>query len=73
MLEDLARVNHVFCDKTGTLTKNELRFRGLVVNKLYVREENDFKKFKDTILNYDQIDEKFLDFWRCLTICHDVI
>jgi magnesium-transporting ATPase (P-type) len=22
MLEDLAQINHVFCDKTGTLTKN---------------------------------------------------
>lgn len=22
MLEDVARVNHIFCDKTGTLTKN---------------------------------------------------
>lgn len=22
MLEDIVRVNHIFCDKTGTLTKN---------------------------------------------------
>lgn len=31
MLEDLASINHLFCDKTGTLTKNELIFRSLAV------------------------------------------
>lgn len=27
LVEDLAKINHVFCDKTGTLTKNELIFK----------------------------------------------
>jgi len=27
--EDLAKVNHIFCDKTGTLTQNDMIFRGL--------------------------------------------
>ena len=29
LLDDLGRVNHIFCDKTGTLTKNNLIFRSL--------------------------------------------
>ena len=24
------QINHIFCDKTGTLTKNQLIFRGIV-------------------------------------------
>lgn len=31
MLEDLASINHLFCDKTGTLTKNELIFRSFAI------------------------------------------
>jgi P-type E1-E2 ATPase len=30
MLEDIVRINHIFCDKTGTLTKNQLVFDSLV-------------------------------------------
>jgi magnesium-transporting ATPase (P-type) len=27
VIEDMGRINHIFCDKTGTLTKNELVFK----------------------------------------------
>ena len=29
LMDDLGRINHIFCDKTGTLTKNKLSFRKL--------------------------------------------
>ena len=33
LLEDLSRITHLFCDKTGTLTKNELVFRSLAIGE----------------------------------------
>jgi magnesium-transporting ATPase (P-type) len=30
--EELGAINHIFCDKTGTLTKNELVFRGISIS-----------------------------------------
>ena len=31
LMEELALVSDIFCDKTGTLTKNELEFRGIAM------------------------------------------
>jgi P-type E1-E2 ATPase len=31
MLEDMSKINHIFCDKTGTLTKNQLIFKTIAV------------------------------------------
>ena len=41
MLEDLSKINQLFCDKTGTLTKNELIFKAMAVSN-YSFEVDDF-------------------------------
>ena len=42
MLEDLSRINQIFCDKTGTLTKNELIFKAMAVgNFSFVVDDSD--------------------------------
>ena len=44
VLDDLSRVNHMFCDKTGTLTKNLLIFRNVVIGRhahLRINEDTD--------------------------------
>jgi magnesium-transporting ATPase (P-type) len=67
--EDLAEVEYIFADKTGTLTQNELVFREMAI----LNEE-------DLILiqNPDQKDRKQInlkkypaaqDFFTCLSVC----
>ena len=56
-IEDLAKVNNIFCDKTGTLTKNQLIFRGMGIRDRTFEFENDPNKdnlseFRNEITNY---------------------
>jgi len=50
MLEDLSKINQIFCDKTGTLTKNELIFKSMAVGTFsfevdeFETELSEFKK-----------------------------
>jgi magnesium-transporting ATPase (P-type) len=71
--EDLAEVEYIFADKTGTLTQNELVFREIAI--LY---------HEDIILiqHPDQKDRKQInlkaypaaqDFFTCLAVCQDCI
>jgi len=34
LIEDFAQINHIFCDKTGTLTKNKLIFKSIAIGEL---------------------------------------
>lgn len=55
MLEDLSKINQIFCDKTGTLTKNELIFKAMAVGTFSFEvdefEEN-FTEFKKKIFDH---------------------
>ena len=62
--EDLGQIDYLFCDKTGTLTKNELVF-----NKWSCSGN----------LNPDKLSKAgkegglFRDLLRCIVLCHDVL
>jgi len=63
MVEDLSKVNHIFCDKTGTLTKNHLIFRSIAFDGTLfeVKEQNEesFMGYKKHILeNYESSEKK---------------
>ena len=67
--EDLGKVDYLFCDKTGTLTKNELIFNKWATNGLVNPELH-----LDSSFGEDQEKmNKFKDFLRCIVLCHDVL
>lgn len=57
MLEDVANITHVFCDKTGTLTQNQLVFRGLAFGEHVFRIGDD----DDSVEKYGK---EIMDFWQ---------
>ena len=67
--EELGTINHIFSDKTGTLTKNELILRSMSMRGVLMSGEK-----TDTILqavyaaNCETTDMLF----KCFTICTDV-
>jgi len=44
LTDETGQIDYIFCDKTGTLTKNELKMREISVNgKLYESNDNSLK------------------------------
>lgn len=59
MLEDLSKINQIFCDKTGTLTKNELIFKAMGVSRFSFEIgdfDDGFTQFRDKINSHSQED-----------------
>jgi phospholipid-transporting ATPase len=71
LIQDFSLVNNLFCDKTGTLTRNELIFSCLAVDGETFTVDNGFENFKSKVQGH-QASETYLNFWRCLSICHEV-
>lgn len=85
LVQEIGMVSNIFSDKTGTLTRNEMKFIKYVINgtlyDLVPPEAEDsatsdkateqlITKFKDK----NGADKgAFYDFFRCLTTCHTVI
>ena len=62
--EELGQINYILCDKTGTLTQNELFFRGLIVNG-----QSFIGKTLDILNNFSR--DELRNITRCVLLCHD--
>ena len=66
--EQLAEIDHIFCDKTGTLTQNELLFGAVSVNG-QVCEGKTTEEILDRIKETDLDAVKNL--FKCFCLCND--
>jgi magnesium-transporting ATPase (P-type) len=54
------------------LTKNQLIFNCLAVDGVTFSANDGMDEFKRLVME-NRISDKWLDFWRCLCVCHDAI
>ena len=64
--EDLGQIDYLFCDKTGTLTKNELVFKKWSCGGSILEQGIEVETCQEDI-------ERFKNFLRSIVICHDIM
>ncbi|RYH31746.1 phospholipid-transporting ATPase [archaeon] len=82
LLQELGMVSNVFSDKTGTLTRNEMKLVKFVLNgTVYdvphdaVKEGNEGSPVNSSAVlsQFGSNKQAFLEFCRCLITCHTVV
>lgn len=77
LVEELGQVDFVFCDKTGTLTCNQMEFKKCMINYVAYGSKTNFGK--DDIRPFEILEnpshpehQSCLKFFKLIAICHTV-
>jgi len=76
LVQELGQISNVFSDKTGTLTRNEMKLVKFVVNgTMYEVPETPNPEHEVNVLmrSANKKDSKLYGFLRCLSTCHTVV
>ena len=76
--EELGEVEYIFCDKTGTLTQNELVYNSISIvdddgdggTRTFITKDKNGQKLKDELEQFRR-DENYEHFFNCINLCQD--
>ena len=73
LCQELGLVSNIFSDKTGTLTRNEMKFVKFIVDGKIYDCEAESRLLEEMKANPNVTDMTLYQFLLCLTTCHTVI
>eukprot|EP01038_Epipyxis_sp_PR26KG_P008011 gene8011-10857_t len=73
LVQELGMVSNIFSDKTGTLTRNEMKFVKFNIHGNFYDINWDEKKTEVNLSQFGKDEQAVREFFKCLVTCHTVI
>ena len=70
--EALGEVDHIFCDKTGTLTQNDLDVKALCIGTIVCKGDTKAALNQDVDQKCQESDSLKDDLYKCFCLCNDL-